>query len=530
MRQTNTHTQPTYDPGATLAEPRPSQSAPLFSDALLAQTLAGSRELARMVTSALGHYQVPHNGNPLPPGKAEDVVSRAAAVLGVAEIPQLGIGESAAIRRVTTLLVEHGIRLASSRAAAHLQPPPLTVAVAADMMASFSNASVDTYDSGPSGIALERWVIKVLTQLAGLPSHADGVMTPGGSLSNLQALLLARNSATFRAGHDPQKDGVNKLSGPRIFCSEVAHFSIQRAAGALGLGESSVVPIPVDEHRRMSVPSLARALASLRRSESPVAIVATAGTTDFGSIDPLNELADLAAQHDVWLHIDAAYGFGALFSRRLAPKLAGIQRAQSITLDMHKLGWQPAAASVLLVSHSRLFRSLEREVAYLNPIDDVEAGLDGLLGRSLQTTRRPDAAKVAATLLAFGRSGLGAMVDACHNLACYAQQLIQESPRTRLMAPAELTTVVFRYVPEGQMTLTQEDELNGLLRRLLLESGQALIGRTTAHCVSDLIHARTCLKFTLLNPTMTNADIDELLRLVVQTGRRAEAVVRENAV
>ncbi len=531
MRQASNHVQTNYQPSTTLAELDVSASPVLrFSEALLAQTDAGARELTRLLGSVLEQYAVPHNGNPLPRGTAHSVMERAMSLLGEAKLPNVGIGESAALERVTSLLVDHGIRLASSRAAAHLQPPPLTVAVAADTMASFCNASVDTYDSGPSGIVLERWVVSVLAKLAGLPLHADGVMTPGGSLSNLQGLLLARNSALFRAGHDPQKDSATKLAAPRIFCSEVAHFSIQRAAGALGMGETAVIPIPVDANRRMSAAALSKALSGLRRWESPIAIVGTAGTTDFGSIDPLSELADLAAQYDTWFHVDAAYGFGALFSTRLAGKLNGIERAHSITLDMHKLGWQPAAASVLLVSNARLFRSLEREVAYLNPIDDVEAGLDGLLGRSLQTTRRPDAAKVAAALLAFGQAGLGAMVDSCHDLARYAQTKIEQSSRVKLVAPAELTTVVFRYLPVNPLPREREDEVNALLRRLLLESGDALIGRTRAVCPSDTNKERTCLKFTLLNPTMTHADVDDLLRLVIATGLVAETRLREGVV
>src|SRR5205085_6975788 len=134
----------------------------------------------------------------------------------------------------------------------------------------------------------------------------------------------------------------------------------------------------------------------------PIAIVATAGTTDFGSVDPLEAIAAIAEQHGVWLHVDAAYGFGALFSDQLAGKLRGIERARSITLDLHKIGWQPAAASVLLLADTKSFNALEREVAYLNPSDDAAAGLDGLLGRSLQTTRRPDAVKIVTTLLAYG--------------------------------------------------------------------------------------------------------------------------------
>src|SRR5262249_18348174 len=156
-----------------------------------------------------------------------------------------------------------------------------------------------------------------------------------------------------------------------VLCSELAHFSVHRACAALGLGEGAVLPVATDARRRVNPRDLERILRSLAGAATPIAVVATAGTTDFGSIDPLAEMAELAREHGAWFHVDAAYGFGALFSERLGGRLAGLERADSITLDLHKLGWQPAAASVLLVSNKSAFAPLAREVAYLNPTDDI---------------------------------------------------------------------------------------------------------------------------------------------------------------
>jgi len=219
----------------------------------------------------------------------------------------------------------------------------------------------------------------------------------------------------------------------------------------------------------------------------------------------------------VWLHVDAAYGFGALFSRKLAPRLAGLELADSLTLDLHKLGWQPAAASVLLVRDAQSFAALEREVAYLNPKDDVDAGLDGLLGRSLQTTRRPNAIKVVATLLALGRSGLGDLVEICHDLAGHATARVAAEPELELVAPAELTTVVFRYRGHAECDPSRLDAINGALRRSLLEAGVALIGRTDVRRESGV--TQTCLKLTLLNPTTTMSDLDDLFDTLLRCGR-----------
>lgn len=317
------------------------------------------------------------------------------------------------------------------------------------------------------------------------------------------------------------------LPGPVVFCSELAHFSVQRACAALGLGERAVHLVPTDERRRMRPAALAAALDGLGPGRTPLAVVATAGTTDFGSVDPLPELAEIAAGHGTWMHVDAAYGFGALFSERLAGRLAGLELADSITLDLHKTGWQPAATSALLVSETTAFTALDREVAYLNPADDSDAGYDGLLGRSLQTTRRADAVKAAATLLAYGRTGMGRMVDVCHGLARHAERRIIAEPELELVSPAELTTVVFRY--RGAGSPGAADRLNGDLRRRLLETGSALIGRTEVRAAGPGSPARVCLKFTLLNPTATVDDIDGLVDIVLDAGRTCERLVEESA-
>jgi L-2,4-diaminobutyrate decarboxylase len=493
-----------------------------FGPTLLAGTRAGLAALPLLLARAAeAALSVRRPVGPSPRGTAAEILRAAASELGSTELPVDGIGPEAALCRLARVLTTHGIDLSHPRAAAHLQPPPLTVSVAADTLASVSNASLDTYDSGASAIAIERWLIGVLTRLAGLGPDADGVLTPGGSLSNLLALLLARDAAALRQGVDARKDGIATLPRPVVLCSELAHFSVHRACAALGLGESSVIALPTDERRRLLPLECERALRQLRGSATPLAVVATAGTTDFGSVDPLPELASIAREHETWLHVDAAYGFGALFSESLAERLTGIQLADSITLDLHKLGWQPAAASVLLVGNTTAFTALRREVAYLNPGDDIDAGLDGLLGRSLQTTRRPDAVKIAAALLAYGRRGMGDMVDICHDLARHAEQRISAEPELEIIAPAELTTVVFRYRgrtrPNGHAL--DENAVNGALRRRLLQSGVALIGRTAVPGAGPGAPPRVCLKLTLLNPTTTPRDIDELLDAVLRVGR-----------
>lgn len=461
-----------------------------------------------------------HHGVPLPSGDPLAVLAAVAAALGPERIPESGVGPATALARLAELVAAYGLDLTHPLTAAHLQPPPLTVAVVADALASATNASLDTYDSGPATLAIEQWTINALARLAGFTETAGGVFGPGGSYSNLLALLIARDYTAAGHGVNTRQDGVGGLHRPIVLCSRIAHFSVHRACAALGLGEAAAIPVPVDAEHRMIPEALDALLTELGHSHTPVAVVATAGTTDFGSVDPLPALAEITARHGVWLHVDAAYGFGSLFSDRLAGLLTGIERADSITLDLHKVGWQPAAASVLLLADQQRFASLSRSVAYLNPDDDVEAGYGGLLGQTLQTTRRPDVLKVAATFLAYGRSGLGGMLETCHDLAGYAERRIAAEPQLELVAPVTLTTVVFRYRCED----LDLDQVNAELRRRLISSGTALIGRTQVR-VGGSGEPRTCVKLTLLNPETAESDIDalfdELLRVALEVESEA---------
>ncbi|UGT63654.1 pyridoxal phosphate-dependent decarboxylase family protein [Nocardia asteroides] len=461
-----------------------------------------------------------HHGAPLPSGDPLAMLAAVAERLGPERIPESGVGPATALARLAELVAAYGLDLTHPLTAAHLQPPPLTVAVVADALASATNASLDTYDSGPATLAIEQWTINALARLAGFTETAGGVFGPGGSYSNLLALLIARDYTAAGHGVNTRQDGVSGLHRPIVLCSRIAHFSVHRACAALGLGEAAAIPVPVDAEHRMIPEALNALLTELGHSHTPVAVVATAGTTDFGSVDPLPALAEITARHGVWLHVDAAYGFGSLFSDRLAGLLTGIERADSITLDLHKVGWQPAAASVLLLADQQRFASLSRSVAYLNPDDDVEAGYGGLLGQTLQTTRRPDVLKVAATFLAYGRNGLGAMLESCHDLAGYAERRITAEPQLELVAPVTLTTVVFRYRCED----LDLDQVNAELRRRLISSGTALIGRTQVR-VGGSGEPRTCLKLTLLNPETTERDIDalfdELLRVALEVESEA---------
>ncbi|GAV42457.1 pyridoxal phosphate-dependent decarboxylase family protein [Streptomyces acidiscabies] len=313
-------------------------------------------------------------------------------------------------------------------------------------------------------------------------STPDALVTTGGTESNHLALLLAREA-----------HGASL----QLLCGANAHHSLPRAAWLLGLPEPLVVPTP---DGILDPAALGEALARLT-GPGPVVVAATAGTTDAGLIDPLPEIAAQCAAHGARLHVDAAYGGGLLFSARHRGKLAGIRAAHTVTLDLHKIGWQPVAAGLLAVRDGKDLDVLHHRADYLNADDDTEAGLPDLLGRSLRTTRRPDALKIAVTLKTLGRTGLAELVDQVCDLARQFADRVEAHPRFELHARPVISTVLFR--PVGADVAA--------VRRTLLEQGTAVLGRARTG------DGRLWLKATLLNPHTRPADLDRLLDLVEGT-------------
>jgi L-2,4-diaminobutyrate decarboxylase len=498
----------------------PSGQTGRFDATALSGGAAGAnalRPLLQAVLAGLTEGTADRDG-PLPAATPAQLAETVTAVMS-----QHGESHLAALRRLTTMLARGSADPADPYCVAHLHCPPLALAVAADLAVSALNPSLDSWDQAPAATTVETCLLQDLAGMVGYPPSAAGVLTSGGTESNLMGLMLARDHLlTAACGRRTELDGLPKEVTPRIFASAAAHFSVQRAAALLGLGENAVVRVAVDSSLRMSPEALRQALQqAVRAGGMPLAVVATAGTTDTGAVDPLHTAADLATAYGAWLHVDAAYGGGALFSERLRPLLDGIAKANSVSLDWHKLGWQPAAAGVFLVRDAADYAPLARNAAYLNPPDDERAGYHSLLGRSLRTTRRADAFKIAVTLRLLGREGLGRLVDACHDLAQYAADAIATHPRLEPHTPPALTTVCFRYLPQHPALRDPAavDEINASLRRRLLAEGRAVVGRTELPGHGP---GRVRLKLTLLNPHSTPDDIDAVLGAVAAAGQDAE--------
>ncbi|WP_029266068.1 MULTISPECIES: pyridoxal phosphate-dependent decarboxylase family protein [unclassified Microbacterium] len=410
-----------------------------------------------------------------------------------------GIGTASAIREIDDLFLAHAVWFHHPLYAAHLNCPVALPAVAAETILAAVNTSVDTYDQSTVGTLMERRLIEAVTGWVGFAS-GDGIFTSGGTQSNLHALFLAREAALAAVGGSR----TTSMSRLVVFATASSHFSVGKSSLLLGLADDAVIEVADDSAGRMLPADLDAAVsAAVAEGRVPIAVVATAGTTDRGVIDPLASIAAVCDARGLWLHVDAAYGGGLLVSSRRRHLLAGIERARSVTVDFHKSFFQPVSSSALLVRDPRDLVAGAWHADYLNPRENDEPNQ---VDKSLQTTRRFDALKLWATLRSMGTAQVGELFDAVIDLATAAGDLVDADPELELVGRTQLSTVLFRARP-GDVPPAVQDELVAGVRRVLFESGRALVAKT-------VIDGRPCLKLTLLNPEATLDDVRTILDIV----------------
>ncbi len=428
-----------------------------------------------------------------------------------------GLGNQAAIERAVEFFLKDSLSVHHPQCVAHLHCPSLVVSQAAEVMINATNQSMDSWDQSPSATIIEIKLIEWLRAQVGYQAGDAGVFTSGGTQSNLMGLMLARDAFFARLGHSVQQDGLTgDLRKIKVFCSENAHFSVQKNMALMGLGYQSVTLVKTDEFARMDVNDLAEKVAQAKANgEQILAIVATAGTTDAGAIDPLRAIATLAAEHQIWMHVDAAWGGALLMSEKYRDYLDGLELADSVTLDFHKQFFQTISCGAFLLKEARHYELMRYQAAYLNSEFDEAHGVPNLVSKSLQTTRRFDALKLWMSLEALGQQQYAAIIDHGVTLAQEVAQYVTEQDLLELVMKPQLASVLFRYRPQ-QLAAQGEAAIalfNQKIGDALLESGRANVGVTEHNGV-------TCLKLTLLNPTVSLEDIQILLALVDKTAQQ----------
>jgi glutamate/tyrosine decarboxylase-like PLP-dependent enzyme len=386
---------------------------------------------------------------------------------------------------------------------AWVNSPPDRVALLLDLLASAANPSCA--GGNHAALHIERLVIRWLAEMVGLPATAGGLLVSGGSLATVTALAAARER---HAPFDVRADGL--AAGPplTVYAGTEAHSAITKAVELLGIGRRNL-RLVASAGRRLDAGLLDRELAAARRRrEHPIAVVATAGTTSTGAIDPLDEIADVCARHHVWLHVDGAYGAPAILSERFRGDLAGLARADSVAIDPHKWLYVPVDAGALLVREpGRLRDAFSLVPAYLR-VEHDPAGISDAPWVSEygpEQTRPFRALRVWAALKSTGRGGYRRLIDRDLDLAGTLAARVREHPALELDA-AGLSVVCFHYRAAEDPDRVQSD----IAQRVAL-SGHSFVTTTE-------LDGRTVLRACFINPLTTEADIRALVDIVASMG------------
>jgi glutamate/tyrosine decarboxylase-like PLP-dependent enzyme len=398
----------------------------------------------------------------------------------------------------------------------------LGTGTATGALAEFLAAAINTNTGGldhHSANYVEKQVIRWLKEMLGYPAMASGLLTSGCSAANLVGLAVARNTM---AGYDLRREGVcaaaHKMT---LYASSEAHSSIQKAVELLGLGSDALHTVPVDESFGIDVDALRAAIAEDRQAgHRPFCIVGAAGTTNTGSIDDLGALADICQEEKLWLHVDGAFGAWVALAPRERHQVAGMERADSLALDLHKWMYMPYEIGCVLVRRSDVHRhAFALTPAYLAHGE----GGRGLTGGDLtwfsdygfQLSRGFRAHKAWMSLKEHGSLKYGRLIQQNIDQARYLAELVESAPELELAAPVNLNVVCFRYV-RADLDETTLDELNKQIVVELQERGIAVPSGTT-------LRGRYVVHVANTNHRTRRADFDLLVREVLRLGRVYQA-------
>jgi L-2,4-diaminobutyrate decarboxylase len=406
-------------------------------------------------------------------------------------------------------VVERAHHLHHPRSVGHQVSPPHHVAALTDLLANTLNNSAAIYEMGPVATAVERRVVRWMCDRLGFPPGSEGLLTSGGSLGNLTALLAMRQ---VQAGYDLWHEGQAGESSFAVLVGAQTHYCVERAVRVLGWGTDGAIMVPTDPHtHRMVESELPAALAEAeRRGRRVLGVVASACSTSTGAIDPLDAIADFCEARGLWFHVDGAHGASFVLSPRERKKLAGIERADSVVWDAHKtLLCSSLVTGVLFREGAHVNASFAPAAEYLFVADDAEVADLDLGRRTLECTKPAFGLKLYATLATVGEAAVVRYLEGLVDVVGSFADALEAAEDFELAHRPDANIVCFRHVPDGVDDL---DRHQARARRELVASGRFYVTRTS-------LGGSTWLRCTVLHPETGLADLLALLDAIRGLGR-----------
>ncbi|MDP6870290.1 MAG: pyridoxal-dependent decarboxylase [Candidatus Poseidoniaceae archaeon] len=375
-------------------------------------------------------------------------------------------------------------------------------AFAGEIIANLTNTSMYTYELAPMATLIEQALINRMCEIVGF-ADGNGVLTTGGSNGNMIGMMCAR----YKLDPIGQRRGYD--GGDLVcFVSSESHYSVLMSANVLGIGYDNVIKVPCDNDGAMRVDLLREEIdRSRREGQTPFCVIATSGTTVRGAFDPIRDIASVCDSEDLWLHVDAAWGGSCLFSSKYRILMDGIEMADSICWDAHKMMGIPLICSAFLIKQPEILRRIcsHGNVAhylFLGESQDVD------LGRiSLQCGRRNDALKLFFAWREKGDAGWARLVESYVELAEYLEDLVVNNRQLELMSNRSWTNVCIRFTMEG----INHDEVNSILRDRMMRSGRFMFSRSE-------LDGQVILRPVIANPEVSKQSLQDLISEIISTG------------
>ena len=426
-------------------------------------------------------------------------------------LPQTGQPAEAVLQAVRERILPRPFGNSHPRFFAFINATADPLGIVADYLAASMNSNC--WGGDHAAIHVEKQVLKWLAAILGLPEASEGILTSGGSMANFTALATARRAMapgvreTGFAGTEPLV----------VYVSDEVHNCVDKAVDLLGIGWRQLRKIPTDDRYRIRVDLLKQAIADDRRAgRKPAIVVGNAGTVNTGAIDPLDELAGLAAAEGLWLHVDGAYGAMAAVSQRLKPLFRGLERADSVAADPHKWLYVPYEAGAALVREpGRMAEAFERPAPYL--VHDPDSPVRGPVSfneRGPELSRGFKALKVWMGLKRHGVTGYAAAVDHDVAMARELAECVSAHPDFELLAPPVLSIVGFRYRPRDKDL--DEATLASLNRRIVNQ----LVGSGAFFLAPTLLKGTTAMRVAIVNFRTREDDVRALVEESARVGRQ----------
>ncbi|MEP6569165.1 MAG: pyridoxal-dependent decarboxylase [Acidobacteriota bacterium] len=503
----------------TIKQPGTSRPAHVSLDISAAEL----HELSSRVTEMVTEYFAEVSTLPVfPDTSGGETIEKLGATLPVAGEPleQL-LGDCRTI-------IENSRHNGHPRFFGYVASPATAPGAFADLIASALNTNLTSWRSGPAATEIERTVIGWLASMIGYSdgdTPAHGLLTSGGSMANLTGLLMAQRA---KAAPDLASTGLWQTVPMTIYASDQIHMSIPKAADILGLGRAQVRLVPADDHFRMNTDVLRRTIAAdLKNGLKPFCVVGSAGTVNTGTVDPLEEIADVANEFDLWFHIDGAYGALATLDETRRPLFRGLARADSISLDPHKWLYIPIDSGCLLFrDETRARAAFSFEGAdYIKVHEQNADEAFAFWNFGPELSRRFRALKIWMTLRYYGVQRIARSISEDCAVAAYLGEQVDAAADFELLAAPELSICCFRYMPASFRTkphASSEAEIGAELDQLNTNIMNAVQRGGRAYLSSATIRGKFALRACITNFRTTRADIDETLDIIREAARGLE--------